>query len=376
MPITREMLDELLKDYQKPEDILGDNGIIQQLTKAILERALEGELTHCLGYEKHARSDSNNSRNGKSSKTLKGKKGEFAIDVPRDRKSEFEPQIIKKGQTRFDGFDEKIISMYARGMTMREIQGHLQEIYGVEVSAEMISTVTDAVLDEVKSWQNRPLDAIYPILYLDALTVKVKDQGRVSNKAVYLAVGVNMSGLKEVLGMWTSENEGAKFWLSIITELKNRGVKDIFIACVDGLKGFPEAIESVFPQTQVQICLVHLMRNSLAYVSYKDRKLVASDLKAVYQAATAEEAESRLQQFELSWSARYPMIAKSWRANWVRIIPFFAFPDYIRKALYTTNAIESLNMTLRKIIKNRALFPNDDAVFKLLYLALRNISKR
>src|SRR5215470_640442 len=360
MPITREMLDELLKDYQKPEDILGDNGIIQQLTKAILERALEGELTHCLGYEKHARSDSNNSRNGKSSKTLKGKKGEFAIDVPRDRKAEFEPQIIKKGQRRFDGFDEKIISMYALGMTMREIQGHLQEIYGVEVSAEMISTVTDAVLDEVKAWQNRPLDSIYPILYLDALVVKVKDQGRVSNKAVYLAIGVNMSGLKEVLGMWTSENEGAKFWLSIITELKNRGVKDIFIACVDGLKGFAEAIESVFPQTQVQICLVHLMRNSLAYVSYKDRKLVASDLKAVYQATTAEEAERRLADFEKTWSQRYPMIGKSWRANWVRIIPFFAFPDYIRKALYTTNAIESLNMTLRKIIKNRALFPNDD----------------
>jgi putative transposase len=376
MPITREMLDELLKDYQKPEDILGDNGIIQQLTKAILERALEGELTHHLGYEKHARSDTNNWRNGKSSKTLKGKKGEFSIEVPRDRKAEFEPQIVKKGQTRFDGFDDKIISMYARGMTMREIQGHLQEIYGVEVSAEMISTVTDAVLDEVKQWQNRPLDSIYPILYLDALVVKVKDQGRVSNKAIYLAIGVNMSGLKEVLGLWTSESEGAKFWLSIITELKNRGVKDIFIACVDGLKGFPEAIESVFPQTQVQICLVHLMRNSLAYVSYKDRKLVALALKAVYQAATAEEAERRLQDFEQTWSLRYPMIGKSWRANWVRIIPFFAFPDYIRKALYTTNAIESLNMTLRKIIKNRALFPNDEAVFKLLYLALRNISKR
>jgi len=376
MPITKEMLDELLKDYQKPEDILGESGIIQQLTKAILERALEGELSHHLGYEKHQRSDSLNSRNGKTSKTLKGKKGEISIDVPRDRNAEFEPQIIKKRQTRFDGFDDKIISMYARGMTMKEIQGHLQEIYAIEVSPEMISTVTDAVLDEVKAWQNRPLDSVYPILYLDALVVKVKDQGRVSNKSVYLAIGVNMAGLKEVLGIWTSETEGAKFWLSIVTELKNRGVKEIFIACVDGLKGFPQAIESVFPQTQVQICLVHQMRNSLAYVSYKDRKQVAGDLKSVYKAATAEMAERQLEQFEQTWTVRYPMIGKSWRANWSRIIPFFSFPADIRKALYTTNAIESLNMSLRKIIKNRALFPNDEALFKLLYLALRNISKR
>lgn len=266
--------------------------------------------------------------------------------------------------------------MYARGMTTTEIKGHLEEIYGVEVSADLISRVTDAVIDEVKAWQGRPLDPIYPILYLDALVVKVKDQGRVSNKSIYLAIGVNMSGLKEVLGMWAAESEGAKFWLSVLTELKNRGVKDCFIACVDGLKGFPDAIEAVFPQTQVQLCIVHLMRSSLAYVSYKDRKAVAASLKKIYQAATVTEAEYYLDQFEMEWSKRYPMIAKSWRANWERIIPFLAFPAEIRRALYTTNAIESLNMTLRKIIKNRALFPNDEAVFKLMYLALRNISKR
>jgi putative transposase len=358
--------------------MFGNDGLLQQLTKAVLERALQGEMTHHLGYEKHATSGNNsgNSRNGKSSKTIKGKRGQVQIDVPRDRASEFEPQLIKKGQTRFDGFDDKIISMYARGMTCREIKAHLQEIYGVEVSPDMISIVTDAVIDEVRTWQSRPLDPIYPILYLDALQVKVKDQGRVSNKAIYLAIGVNMSGTKEVLGMWASENEGAKFWLSIITELKNRGVKDIFIACVDGLKGFPEAIETIFPKTQVQLCLVHLVRFSLAYVSYKDRKALAADLKLIYRAATVEEAEHKLTEFAEQWDARYPSIAKSWRLNWARIVPMFGFPEEIRRAVYTTNAIESLNMSLRKVIKTRASFPNDEAAFKLLYLALRNIAKK
>jgi putative transposase len=296
MPITPELLDELLKDYKSPDEMFGDDGLLQQLTKAVVERALQGEMTHHLGYEKHdpAGKNSGNSRNGKSAKTIKGKRGQLHIDVPRDRNSEFEPQLIRKGQTRFDGFDEKIISMYARGMTCREIKAHLQEIYGVEVSPDLISTVTDGVIDEVRAWQSRPLDAIYPILYLDALQVKVKDQGRVSNKAIYLAVGVNMQGLKEVLGLWASENEGAKFWLSIITELKARGVRDVFIACVDGLKGFPEAIEAIYPKTQVQLCLVHLMRFSLCYVSFKDRKEVAAGLKAVYRAASAEEAEQQL----------------------------------------------------------------------------------
>jgi putative transposase len=378
MPITPDLLDELLKDYKSPEDMFGDDGLLQQLTKAVVERALQGEMTHHLGYEKHdpAGQHTGNSRNGKSTKTIKGKRGQMQIDVPRDRASEFEPQLIKKGQTRFDGFDDKIISMYARGMTCREIQAHLQEIYSVEVSPDLISTVTDSVIDEVRAWQSRPLDPVYPILYLDALQVKIKDQGRVSNKAIYLAIGVNMQGTKEVLGMWASENEGAKFWLSIITELKNRGVRDIFIACVDGLKGFPEAIETIYPKTQVQLCLVHLMRFSLAYVSFKDRKAVAADLKLIYRAVTVEEAEQQLNAFAEKWDARYPSIAKSWRANWARVIPMFGFPDDIRRAVYTTNAIESLHMSLRKVIKTRASFPNDDAAFKLLYLALRNIAKK
>jgi putative transposase len=378
MPISREVLDELLKEYKNPEDLLGDQGILQQLTKALVERALEGELTHQLGYDKHSPTghNSGNSRNGTTPKTVKGKRGEMRINVPRDRNSEFEPRLIKKGQTRFNGFDDKILSLYARGMTTREIQGHLEEIYGVEVSPDLISTVTDSVLDEVKVWQARALDEVYPIVYLDALQVKARDEGRVSNRAIYLAIGVNMSGLKEVLGMWTSETEGAKFWLSVVTELRNRGVKDILVACVDGLKGFPEAIEAVFPQTDVQLCLVHLVRHSTKYVSYKDRKKVAADLKTIYRAATAQEAEANLESFAGKWDTRYPMISKSWRANWSRIVPMFGFPEEIRRAVYTTNAIESLNMSLRKIIKNRPSFPSPDAVMKLLYLALNKISKK
>src|SRR5918996_4454494 len=377
-PIRPELLDELLKDYQKPEDLLGQDGLLQQLTKALVERALDGELTHHLGYEKHSAEGDNsgNSRNGTTPKTMKGKRGQVQIDVPRDRNAEFEPQLVKKGQTRFDGLDEKVISLYARGMTQREIQGHLEEIYGVEISPSLISTVTESVMDEVRAWQARPLDSVYPILYLDALQVKVKSQGRVTNKAIYLAFGVNMQGLKEVLGMWAAENEGAKFWLSIITELKNRGVKDIFIACVDGLKGFPEAIESIFPQTEVQLCIVHLVRHSLNYVGWKQRKEVATDLKTIYTAATEAEAEQRLTEFSLKWDAKFPTIAKSWRSNWTRVIPFFAHPPEIRKVIYTTNAIESLNMSLRKVTKARGSFPNDEAVFKLLYLALRNIAKK
>jgi putative transposase len=378
MPISREVLDELLKEYKNPEDLLGEQGILQQLTKALVERALEGELTHQLGYDKHSPTGNNsgNSRNGTTPKTVKGKRGEMRINVPRDRNSEFEPQLIKKGQTRFNGFDDKILSLYARGMTTREIQGHLEEIYGVEVSPDLISTVTDSVLDEVKVWQARTLDEVYPIVYLDALQVKARDEGRVSNRAFYLAIGVNMSGLKEVLGIWTSENEGAKFWLSVVTELNNRGVKDIFVACVDGLKGFPEAIETVFPRTDVQLCLVHLVRHSTKYVSYKDRKQVAADLKTIYRAATAQEAEVNLESFAGRWDTRYPMISKSWRANWSRVVPMFGFPEEIRRAVYTTNTIESLNMSLRKIIKNRPSFPSTDAVMKLLYLALNKISKK
>jgi putative transposase len=378
MAITKEILDELLKDYQKPEDLIGQSGLLQQLSKALIERVLEGELTHQLGYEKYAPEGkhSGNSRNGKSRKTLKGKQGAIPIAVPRDRNGEFEPQFIKKHQTRFDGFDDKIISLYARGMTTSEIQGHLQDIYGVEVSPELISTVTDGVLEEVRAWQARPLEKLYVILYLDALVVKVKQDGRIANRSIYLAVGINLQGHKEVLGFWAAGQEGAKFWLSVVTELKNRGVEDILIACVDGLKGFPEAIEAVFPQALVQLCIVHLLRNSLSYVSWKDRKAVAAALKPVYTAATAEAAERSLTEFEQQWASRYPMIGRSWRNNWTRIIPFFQFPDEIRRVIYTTNAIESLNYSLRKIIKNRSLFPNDEAVFKLLYLALKNIEKK
>lgn len=380
MAIEKELLDRLLADYncKKPEELIGENGLLKQLTKAILERALQAEMTVHLGHEKNSAitSQSGNARNGKSGKTIKGEFGKLPIEIPRDRDSSFEPMIIPKGQTRFAGFDDKIISLYSRGMTTREIQGHLEDIYGVDVSPTLISTVTDAVADEVKIWQNRPLDAVYPIVYMDAIRVKVRDSGHVMNKAVYLAIGITMDGVKEVLGMWVAQNEGTKFWLQVVTELRNRGVQDIFIACVDGLKGFPEAIETVFPHTQVQLCLVHMVRNSLKYVSWKQRKEVAADLKAIYQAPTAEQAEMELMAFEEKWNATHPSIGQSWRKNWERISPFFAYSPEIRKVIYTTNAIESLNMSLRKVTKNRGSFPNDEAMIKLLYLALNNIAKK
>jgi putative transposase len=378
MGINEKLLDELMKDYKNPEDLLGETGLLKQLTKALLEKALKGEMTHHLGYPKWSLAGRNtgNSRNGKHEKTIKGDFGEMDIEIPRDRNSEFEPTIIGKHQTRFDGFDDKIISMYARGMSTRDIQGHLKEIYQIEVSPDFISTVTDSVMDAVKEWQNRPLDEIYPILYLDALQVKVKDQGQVINKAVYLAVGINMEGKKEVLGFWIEKTEGSKFWLQVVTELKNRGVKDIFIACVDGLKGFPEAIRAVYPKTEIQLCIVHMVRNSLKFVSYKDRKNIAADLKEIYHSSTVEMAEKALEAFSAKWDSKYSTISQSWKNNWANIIPFFAYPPEIRKVIYTTNAIESLNMTLRKILKTRASFPNDDALKKLLYLGLQNASKK
>ena len=376
--IDPTLIDELLKDYKKPEDITGEDGLLKQLTKAILERALESELTHELGYEKHTRQDkpNGNFRNGASRKTLKTDHGDIELSVPRDRVGEFDPQIVKKGQRRFTGFDDKILSMYARGMTTRDIQGHLEEIYGVEVSPELISTVTDGILSEVKEWQSRPLDELYPIVFFDAIRMKIRDEGRVMNKAAYLAIGVGMDGLKDVLGIWIEKNEGAKFWLSVFTELRNRGLHDVLIACVDGLKGLPEAIESVYPEAEVQLCIVHMVRNSLKFVSYKERKKIAADLKYVYRAATVEQAEEALRDFEEKWDNRYPMISKSWRANWPRIIPFFAYPEEIRKAIYTTNAIESLNNSLRKVTKTRNSFPNDEAAIKLLYMGLKNIMKK
>src|SRR5713101_4978438 len=376
--IDNELIDNLLKDYKKPEDLIGDNGLLKQLTKQLLERAMAAELTEHVGYEKHdpGGHNSGNSRNGKSAKTIKGTFGDLALETPRVRNGTFEPQIIEKHQTRFTGFDQNIISLYARGLSTREIQQHLEEIYHVEVSPALISSVTDEVIEEVKTWQNRQLDAVYPIMYLDAIQFKVRDSGHVKNKAIYLAIGVTMDGMKEVLGLWIAQTEGAKFWLQVVTEMKNRGVNDILIACVDGLKGFPEAIESVFPQTEIQLCIVHLVRHSLTYVGWKERKEVAGDLRLIYTAATEEEAAQRLNEFALKWDGKFPMITKSWRRNWARVIPFFAHPPEIRKVIYTTNAIESLNMSLRKVTKARGSFPNDEAVSKLLYLALRNIAKK
>jgi len=377
-PIPTDLIDSLLSGYKKPEDLIGENGLLKQLTKALVERALEAEMTEHLGHARHNpfMNPSGNTRNGKSQKTLKGDFGELPIEIPRDRHGSFEPQIIAKHQSRWTGFDDKIISLYARGLTVREIQSHLEELYGTEVSPSLISSVTDAVADEVKAWQSRPLEPIYPIVYLDCIHVKVRDTGAVRVKAVYLAIGINVSGEKEVLGLWIAQTEGAKFWLQVVTELKNRGVQDIFIACVDGLKGFPEAIETVYPQTAVQLCIVHLVRNSLNYVGWKMRKQIAADLKQIYQSATVDEAEQRLAEFETQWNDAYPPIAQIWRRNWSRIIPFFDYPPEIRRIIYTTNAIESVNMSLRKISKNRGSFPSDEALSKLFYLALMNISKK
>ncbi len=376
--IDTNLIDELLRDYKKPEDILGENGLLKQFTKALLERAMAVEMSEHLGYEKHDASGDNsgNSRNGSSGKTLKGDFGELPIEVPRDRNSEFEPKIVPKGKTRLDGFNEKMLSLYARGMTTREIQQHIQEIYKVEVSPQLISNVTEAVMEDIVAWQNRPLESIYPILYMDALQVKIRDGAHVTNKAVHLAIGVTLAGNKEVLGLWLGQAEGAKLWLQIVTELKNRGVKDVFIACVDGLKGFPEAIETVFPKAQVQLCILHMVRHSLNFVGYKERKEVASDLSKIYRAVSREEAEMRLSEFAAKWDAKYPTISQSWQRNWERLVPFLAYPEEIRRVVYTTNAVESTNMSLRKIIKNRGSFPSDEAALKLLYLALRNITQR
>ena len=372
--IDPALLDSLLSGYTTPEDLTGENGLCKQLKKALIERALGGELTHHLGYEKHDPSGygSGNSRNGGSAKTLLSEDGELAIEVPRDRAGSFEPRLIRKGQTRFDGFDEKIISMYARGMSVREIKGHLAELYGVDVSPDLISRVTDAVMAEVTDWQNRPLDAVYPVVFFDALRVKIRDDGLVRNKAVYVALGINASGEKEVLGLWIEQTEGAKFWLKVMNELKTRGLNDILIAVVDGLKGFPEAITTVFPKTIVQTCIVHLIRNSLAFVNWKDRKLVMSPLKAIYKAETEALALLKLDEFEDHWGKKYPAIGQSWRRHWVHVVPFFAFPPDIRKIIYTTNAIESLNAGIRKIIKSRGHFPTDEAALKLIYLAIKN----
>ncbi len=375
--IRKELLDELLEDYEGPEDLLGNEGLLENLQKALMERVFGAELTEHLGYEAGDPTGrgSGNSRNGHGKKRVLTDSSSVEVSVPRDRNGSFEPQLVRKGQRRLPGFDEKVISLYARGMTQREIRGHLEELYGISVSADLISRVTDAVIEEVKAWQTRPLDAIYAVIFFDALFVKVRDEGTVRTKAIYLAIGIAMDGTKEILGLWIEQTEGAKFWLRVMNELRTRGIKDCLIAVVDGLKGFPQAINSVFPETQVQTCIVHLMRHGLSLCSYKDRREVAKDMKAIYRAETAEAAADRLAEFEQLWGAKYPSIAAGWRRHWEEIIPMFAFPPEIRRLIYTTNAIESLHRGLRKIIKTRGHFPNDQATTKLLYLALRNIEK-
>ena len=378
MPISDKLIDQLLKGCNSPDDILGEAGLLKQLTKKVAERALNAEMEQHLGYAKHAPEGKNsgNSRNGKSSKKVRSVHGEIDLVIPRDRNGSFEPQLVKKGDKQLNGFDDRIISLYARGMTTRDIQAHFEESYGVEVSPTFISQVTNEVMDEVKQWQQRPLDALYPVVYLDCLVVRSRDSGAVQNKSVYLALGINTDGEKELLGLWMAQTEGAKFWLSVMNELKNRGVQDIFIACCDGLKGFPEAIEAVYPKTQVQLCIVHQIRHSLRYVNWKQRKVIAADLKRIYGAATLAEAGLALAEFAEKWDGQHPTISMSWRNNWERLSVFFDYPPEIRKVIYTTNAIESLNASLRKITKTRRSFPTDDSVMKILYLALHQISKK
>ena len=378
-PFSDELLDQLLTHLkgQDAESLLGESGLVGQLKKQLMERMLAGELTQHLRDEAQAAGGaSGNHRNGTSPKTVAAGEDTLALNIPRDRLSTFDPILVAKHQRRLPKFDDRVISMYARGMTVREIQGHLLEIYGLEVSPELISTITDEVIEEVTRWQARPLEAMYPIVYFDALRLKIRDGGTVRNKAVYLALGIDARGYKDVLGMWIEESEGAKFWLRVFNELRTRGLEDVLIAVVDGLRGFPDAIQAVFPQAQIQTCVVHLIRNSLSHVGWKDRKALAADLKPIYQAPNALAAEDALEVFEKSRWARWPAIAQAWRRQWPQVVPFFAYPPEVRLILYSTNAIESLHMQVRKIAKNRGHFPNDDAARKLLYLALRNIAKK
>jgi transposase-like protein len=372
------LIDELVKSGKTLDELLAEGGELRQMYKRLAERTLEAEMTAHLGYEPHASvgRGSGNSRNGKSKKTLTSDHGPVDIAVPRDRNGSFEPRFVRKHQRRAEGFDDRIIALYARGMSTREIQSFLEESYGVEVSPAFISQVTDAVLDEVRAWQARPLDAVYPIVYLDALVTKSRQEGAVSLRHVYVALGVNLEGEKELLGLWLAQSEGAKFWLSILSELKNRGVQDVLIACVDGLKGFGEAIEAVYPQTQVQQCIVHQVRHSLHYVPWKERKAVAAALRRIYISPSAEMAERELATFESVWGEKYPRIGPSWRNNWARLSVFYDYPPEIRKVIYTTNAVESLNASLQKVLKQRKAFPNDEAILKVLYLALHQVARK
>jgi putative transposase len=378
MAIKNEIVDELLRDVD-PKKVFSSEGLLTEIKKALAERMLNAELDQHLEGEAAAATNgesSGNHRNGYSKKTVITDTSQVELEIPRDRRGTFEPQLIAKYQRRFPGFDDKIISMYARGMSVRDIQGHLRELYGIEASPQLISTVTDAVLEEVSRWQARPLDALYAIVFFDALRVKMRDEGTVRNKAVYLAIGVTPDGRKDVLGLWIEQTEGAKFWMRVMSELKNRGVNDILIAVVDGLKGFPDAITAVFPDTQIQTCIVHLLRNSMDYAGWKDRKPVATALKAVYRAVDAAAAATALGEFEEGpWGRKYPAITAAWRRNWTEVIPFFAYPQEVRRMIYTTNAIESLNSTIRRSVRARGHFPSDQAAMKLIWLQLREVTK-
>ena len=378
MAITKEILDELLKEYKGPDDFYGPDGLIKQLSKALIERMMQAELTDQLGYEKSESGEkqTENRRNGKTSKTLRTDQGPMEIEIPRDRDGEFEPKIVPKHQREWRGFDDKIMSMYGLGLSTTAIQENLKEIYNVDVSPELISRVTDEVKALVDEWRKRPLEPFYPVLFFDALRVNIRDEGHVSKKALYLALAIRMDGQKEILGMWIEQNEGSKFWLGIMNELKNRGVTDILIAAVDGLTGFPEAINTVFPKTEVQLCMVHMVRNSVKYISYKDRKAVTADLKEIYLAPSEGAAQTALDSFSEKWDKKYPMISKSWRSRWSEVIPFMKFSPEIRKAVYTTNAIESVNYNLQRNLKTRQSFPNDEAAMKLVFMILRRISKK
>lgn len=365
-----------LAKHVKTEKDLGN--LSAMLTKLTVETALNAELDDHLGYEKHAPEGRNtgNSRNGTTSKRLEGQHGEIEIDTPRDRNGSFEPQLVAKGQTRFTAFDDQILCLYAKGMTTREIVAAFKEMYGADVSATLISKVTAAVIEQVTEWQNRPLDALYPIVYLDCIVVKVRQNKQVIKKAIFVALGIDTDGHKQLLGLWIAENEGAKFWLGVLTELQNRGLKDILIACVDGLKGFPDAIEAVYPKTRIQLCIVHMVRNSLKYVSWKDYKAVTADLKKIYKAATEADARNELETFATTWDAKYPQISKSWNVHWPNLITLFDYPEDIRKAIYTTNAIESLNSVIRKATRKRKIFPHDESALKVVYLAIHSASQR
>ena len=372
--LADEVIDELLAGARTEEEIVGPGGVLAQLTKRLVERAMAAELTEDLGYEPHQEppGGTGNTRNGSTPKTLATEQGPVRIETPRDRKGSFEPQIIRKGQRRFEGFDDKILALYSRGVSTRDIEAHLAEIYGVKVGRDLISRVTDAVMDDVREWQQRPLDDVYPVIFLDALVLKIREGGTVQRRACYLALGVTVEGERDVLGMWFQETEGAKFWMQVLSELKQRGVSDILLCCVDGLKGFPEAIEAIYPTTTVQTCIVHLIWHSLKYVPRREREQVARDLKPIYTAVDADAAQAALEAFDEKWGSRFPVITQAWLNAWEYVTPFLAFPPELRRVVYTTNAIEALNRQLRKAIKTKGHFPNEEAARKLIYLAIVN----